>query len=56
MARFILFIVAAVVILAVLTALFWSIIHFVMIAFWIALIGLVGVGLFRVSRRSKSRR
>jgi hypothetical protein len=56
MARIILFIVAAAVILAVLTALFWSIIHFLMIAFWIALIGLVGFGLFRVSRWSKSRR
>ena len=56
MARIILFIVAAAVILAVLTALFWSVIHFLMIAFWIALIGLVGFGLFRVSRWSKSRR
>lgn len=54
MARIILLIVAAVVILAVFTALFWSIIHFLMIAFWIALIGLVGFGLFRFSRRSKS--
>jgi hypothetical protein len=56
MARIILFIVAAAVILAVLTMLFWSIIHFLVIAFWIALIGLVGFGLFRLSRWSSSRR
>ena len=55
MARFILFIVAAVVILAVLTMLFWSIIHFVVIAFWLALIGLVGFGLFRIGRWSSRR-
>ena len=55
MARFILFIVAAVVILAVLTMLFWSIIHFVVIAFWLALFGLVGFGLFRIGRWSSRR-
>jgi hypothetical protein len=55
MARIILFIVAAAVILAVLGMLFWSIFHFLVIAFWIALIGLVGFGLFRIGRWSSSR-
>jgi hypothetical protein len=56
MARIILFIVAAAVILAVLAMLVGTLIHFLVIAFWIVLIGLVGFGLFRVSRWSKSRR
>jgi hypothetical protein len=56
MARFILFVIAAAVILVVLTMALWSIIHFVVIAFWIALIGLIGFGLLSIGRRSSKRR
>jgi len=56
MARIILLIIAAVVILAVLGTLLGTLFHFLVIAFWLALIGLVGFGLFRISRWSSSRR
>jgi hypothetical protein len=55
MARIILFIVAAVVILAVLGMLLGTLFHFLVIVFWLAIIGLVGFGLFRVSRWSSRR-
>ena len=51
MARIIMFTVAAIAIFALLWVLLWSVVHFLVIAFWIALIALLGIGLFRVSRR-----
>jgi hypothetical protein len=51
MARIIMFIVAAIAIFVLLWVLFWSVVHFLVVAFWIVLIALLGIGLFRVSRR-----
>jgi hypothetical protein len=51
MARIIMFIVAATAIFVLLWVLFWSVVHFLVVAFWIVLIALLGIGLFRVSRR-----
>ncbi len=55
MARIILFIVAAAAILVVLWMLFWSLMHLLVVGFWIALVVLLGFGLFRVGRWSRSR-
>ena len=55
MARIIMFIVAAAAIFVVLWMLFWSVIHFLVLGFWIVLIAVIGIGLFRVGRRSRAR-
>jgi len=55
MARFIVFGLAAVAILIVLWFLFWSVLHTLMIGFWIVVVALLGIGLFRVGRRARSR-
>ena len=55
MTRIILFIVAAAAILVVLWMLFWSLMHLLVLGFWIALVVLLGFGLFRVGRWSRSR-
>jgi hypothetical protein len=56
MARIILFIAAAVVLLVVLSMLFGTLMHLLVIGFWIAVVALLGFGLFRVGRRSRSRK
>ena len=55
MARIIVFIVAAAVILLLLWLLFWGIVHTLIIGFWIVLIALLGFGMFRIGRWSRSR-
>ena len=55
MVRIILFIVTAAAILVVLWMLFWSLMHLLVVGFWIALVVLLGFGLFRVGRWSRSR-
>jgi hypothetical protein len=55
MMRTIALIVAAAVLLVVLWWLFWGLIHTLVLAFWIVLVLLLGVGLFRVSRWSSRR-
>ena len=55
MMRAIAFIVAAAVLLVVLWWLFWGLIHTLILAFWVVLVVLIGVGLFRVSRWSRRR-
>jgi hypothetical protein len=55
MARTILFIVAAAAILVLLWVLFWSVMHLLVIGFWIVLVVLLGFGLFRIGRWSGSR-
>jgi hypothetical protein len=55
MARIILFIVAAAAILVLLWVLFWSLMHLLVIGFWIVVVALLGFGLFRVGRWSRSR-
>jgi len=54
MLRIIAFIVAAAALLLVLWWLFWSLVHLLVIGFWILLVVLVGVGLFRITRWSRS--
>ena len=56
MLRIIAFIVAAAALLLVLWWLFWGLIHLLVIGFWILLIALVGIGLFRVTRWSRRAR
>jgi hypothetical protein len=55
MARTILFIVAAAAILVLLWVLLWSVMHLLVIGFWIVLVVLLGFGLFRIGRWSGSR-
>ncbi len=55
MARIIMFIVAAAAIFVLLWVLFWSVVHFLVIGFWIVVIAVIGIGLFRVGRRSRAR-
>lgn len=55
MMRTIAFIVAAAALLLVLWWLFWGLIHTLILAFWVVLVVLIGVGLFRVSRWSSRR-
>lgn len=55
MARIILLIVAAIAIVVVLSTLFWSLLHLLTIGFWIVVIALLGFGLFRVGRWSRSK-
>jgi hypothetical protein len=54
MARIIVFILAAVAILALAWYLFIGLLHALVIGFWIVVIALLGIGLFRVAR-SRSR-
>jgi len=56
MARFILLIVAAAAILAILWVLLSGFIHILFIGFWIVLVVLLGFGLFRIARWSGSKR
>jgi hypothetical protein len=55
MLRIIAFIAAAGALLVVLWVLFWGLIHLLVLGFWIVLIALLGLGLFRVTRWSRSR-
>jgi hypothetical protein len=55
MARIIMFIIAAAAIFVVLWMLFWSVVHFLILGFWIVLVAVIGIGLFRVGRRSRAR-
>lgn len=55
MMRTIAFIVAAAALLLVLWWLFWGLIHTLILAFWVVLVVLLGVGLFRVGRWSSRR-
>lgn len=55
MARILMFIVAAAVVLAVLWFLVSGFLHFLVLAFWIVLVAVLGVGLYRLGRRSGSR-
>lgn len=52
MMRIIAFIVAAAAIFLVLWLLLWGLIHTVIVAFWVILVVLLGLGLFRVGRWS----
>jgi len=52
MTRMIVFIVAALALLLVLWLVAWSLIHTLIIGFWIVLVLLLGIGLFRVGRWS----
>ena len=56
MARIILLIVAAAAILGLLWVVFSGIIHLLVIAFWVVLVGVLGFGLFRIGRWSSSKR
>jgi hypothetical protein len=56
MMRAIAFIVAAAALLLVLWWLFWGLIHALILAFWVLLVVLLGVGVFRVSRWSRRTR
>lgn len=53
--RTIAFIVAAAALLLVLWWLFWGLVHTLFLAFWIVLVVVLGVGLFRVGRWSSRR-
>ncbi len=54
--RIIAFIVGAAALLLVLWLLFWGLIHTLIIAFWVLLVVVLGVGVFRVGRwTSRSR-
>lgn len=55
MMRTIAFIVAAAALLLVMWWLFWGLIHTLVLAFWVVLVVLIGVGLLRVSRWSSRR-
>jgi hypothetical protein len=50
MMRLIGFIVAAAAILLVLWLLLWGVIHTLLIAFWVVIVAVLGLGLFRVGR------
>jgi hypothetical protein len=50
MLRIIAFIVAAAAILLVLWLLFWGVLHTLIIAFWVVIVALLGIGLFRAGR------
>jgi len=56
MARIIVFILAAAAILLVLWFLFWGVLHALVIGFWIVVVALLGIGLLRIGRWSRSRR
>ena len=56
MARILVFIVAAAVILLLLWFLFLGVMHALVIGFWVVVVALLGIGMFRVSRWSRSRK
>ncbi len=56
MARIILFVVAAAVVLVLLWVLFWNFLHLLILGFGLLLVVLLGFGLFRVGRWSASKR
>jgi hypothetical protein len=53
MARIIVFVVAAVAIVALAWVLFWGLLHLVIIGLAIALVGMLGIGMFRIGRWSR---
>jgi hypothetical protein len=55
MALIIGFVIAAAVLFVLLWLLIGGLVHLLVIGFWIVLVALVGFGLFRVGRRSRSR-
>lgn len=55
MARIILLVVAAVVVLMVLWALFSGLVHLLVLGFWVVLAALVVMGALRLTRGSRSR-
>ncbi len=56
MLRILAFGVGAVALLVVLWLLFWGLIHTLIIAFWVVLVVLLGLGLFRIGRWSSRAR
>lgn len=50
MARIVVFVVAAVAIVALAWVLFWSLLHLVIIGLAIVLVGMLGLGMFRAGR------
>ena len=55
MARIIVFVLAAAAVLVLLWVLFSGLMHLLVLGFWIVLVGLVGFGVLRASRWSRSR-
>jgi hypothetical protein len=55
MARIIVFIVAAIAIFLLLWMLFWGLIHTLIIGFWVVLVAVLAVGMFRLGRRGAGR-
>jgi len=55
MLRIIAFIVGALVLLLVMWWVFAGLLHLLVLGFWVVLIALLGIGLFRVTRWSRSR-
>jgi hypothetical protein len=55
MARTIAYAVAAVAALVVLWFIFWAVLHTLLVGFWIALVALLGFGLYRIGRWSGGR-
>lgn len=55
MTRLIVFAVAAIALLVILWLVAWSLIHTLFVAFWIVLVVLLGLGMFRVGRWSSRR-
>jgi fatty acid desaturase len=55
MARILVFAAAAVAALLLLWLLFWGLVHVLIIGFWVVLVVALGVLMFRVGRRSRSR-
>jgi Flp pilus assembly protein TadB len=55
MARIILFIIAAVVALVLVWVVFWHLLHLLFLGFWVVVVVLLGLGLFRIGRWSSRR-
>ncbi|HVB45288.1 MAG TPA: hypothetical protein VNF47_21655 [Streptosporangiaceae bacterium] len=53
MARILVFTVAAIAILVLLWILFWGILHTLLIGFWVLLVAMLAIGMFRVGRWSR---
>ncbi len=56
MVRILAFGIGAVALLVVLWLLFWGLIHTLIIAFWLVVVALLGLGLFRIGRWSRRAR
>jgi hypothetical protein len=56
MARIMVFVLAAAAVLVLLWVLFSGLVHLLVLGFWIVLVGLVGFGVLRASRWSRSRK